>query len=338
MYKCLYYCLCLCWLWQSCTSSRLKRTHIRVLNAEQGQSVVVFDTTDHFFERITSLEMRVQTTRKDSTLSRPEEIRHFQAFLQADVQDFTEEEAKRANETAQKALKAVYKFVPKLQIPDTLQLVKTKGAYYGNSVYYTRHNCIIIPANQLIANYEDALMATLIHEIFHIYSRYNPEKRAALYELLGYKWVPQLELSPFLEKRVFRNPDATDIGYRIEVTLRKSGKKIWVIPAILSKYPDIQPMAQGFFEYLSFQLFEVVENAGKWRVVSPDIGYQPEDLDGFYEQIGRNTNYIIHPEEILADNFKILVLRKSNMAHVLDRVDAEGEKLLQKIAKIIQRP
>ena len=27
------------------------------------------------------------------------------------------------------------------------------------------------------------------------------------------------------------------------------------------------------------------------------------ELSGFVEQIGRNTGYIIHPEEILAENF-----------------------------------
>ena len=29
----------------------------------------------------------------------------------------------------------------------------------------------------------------------------------------------------------------------------------------------------------------------------------PEDLPDYHRRIGRNTNYIIHPDEILADNF-----------------------------------
>lgn len=31
-------------------------------------------------------------------------------------------------------------------------------------------------------------------------------------------------------------------------------------------------------------------------------------MTGFFEQVGRNTDYLIHPEEILADNFAILVV------------------------------
>ncbi len=38
-----------------------------------------------------------------------------------------------------------------------------------------------------------------------------------------------------------------------------------------------------------------------------------EQVSGFSEQVGRNTNYIIHPEEILADNFEFLLLGKSDL-------------------------
>jgi hypothetical protein len=36
-------------------------------------------------------------------------------------------------------------------------------------------------------------------------------------------------------------------------------------------------------------------------------------VSGFYEQVGRNTEYIIHPEEILADNFAMLVMGDQNV-------------------------
>jgi len=35
---------------------------------------------------------------------------------------------------------------------------------------------------------------------------------------------------------------------------------------------------------------------------------EAHETDGFYEQIGHNTKYIWHPEEILADNFVQLVM------------------------------
>ena len=40
------------------------------------------------------------------------------------------------------------------------------------------------------------------------------------------------------------------------------------------------------------------------RSGGPDeTGVAPQEFQGLYEQIGRNTVYLIHPEEILADNF-----------------------------------
>jgi hypothetical protein len=30
-------------------------------------------------------------------------------------------------------------------------------------------------------------------------------------------------------------------------------------------------------------------------------------VSGFFEQIGRNTRYIVHPEEIMADNFSLML-------------------------------
>ena len=37
------------------------------------------------------------------------------------------------------------------------------------------------------------------------------------------------------------------------------------------------------------------------------IMIKPEGAAGFFEQVGRTTGYLIHPEEILADNFELLV-------------------------------
>lgn len=39
----------------------------------------------------------------------------------------------------------------------------------------------------------------------------------------------------------------------------------------------------------------------------------PEEVSGFYEQVGRNTGYVIHPEEIIAENFALLVTGKRDL-------------------------
>jgi hypothetical protein len=74
-----------------------------------------------------------------------------------------------------------------------------------------------------------------------------------------------------------------------------------------------------FFEYLQFQFLVVERSGGSQNFKAVSDGSLPtlvgmEHVSGFMEQVGRNTDYIIHPEEILADNFALLVLSEQNVA------------------------
>jgi hypothetical protein len=65
-----------------------------------------------------------------------------------------------------------------------------------------------------------------------------------------------------------------------------------------------------FFNYMTFKLMVIEQQNGRWKPALQGAKLTllgPTDVTGFREQIGSNTNYIIHPEEILADNFVLLV-------------------------------
>ena len=55
--------------------------------------------------------------------------------------------------------------------------------------------------------------------------------------------------------------------------------------------------------------------------------YKEEELQDLYEQIGQNTDYTIHPEEILADNFSYLFLGVTEM---------ESPWIIEKMKKILK--
>ena len=88
-------------------------------------------------------------------------------------------------------------------------------------------------------------------------------------------------------------------------------------------------MARGgeLFAYLEFRLL-LVERSGDGTAVKPLYeGSEPRlvevrSVSGFFEQVGRNTQYVIHPEEILADNFAMLVLGDTNVPSpaILDKI------------------
>jgi hypothetical protein len=303
------------------TDSRLningkKRTHIHLLSQAQAAKAICLDTTDRFFELIQPLEMSIQLQLSDEeniiflASPRAEQILEYQDFIRKDAQDFSSEEQKLIDPIMQRALQLSYQIFPNLPLPDTIQLLKTKSKYYGESVYFTRENLIVIPAPQLYAGNEEKLLQVLIHEIFHVYSRRNPAARRALFARIGFTPIDSLQLSPFLAARILYNPDAVDCRYAI--TLHHGDSTILAVPIIYSRYAKYNPQAT-FFDHLHFQLFPIqaIDNqTNSYRIAVENTGIDPQDAPDFFTQIGKNTNYIIHPEEIIADNFKLLILEQ----------------------------
>ena len=62
-----------------------------------------------------------------------------------------------------------------------------------------------------------------------------------------------------------------------------------------------------------------------------------EEVENFFEQIGKNTNYIIHPDEVLADNFIFLSMWRAGEKTLteLDIKTAAGKQLLLDIEQIL---
>ena len=58
------------------------------------------------------------------------------------------------------------------------------------------------------------------------------------------------------------------------------------------------------------------------------IVFDPKKEPAFLKKIGENTNYIIHPDEILADNFVRLIMNDRGVA--TPRILEEMRKVLRK--------
>jgi hypothetical protein len=61
----------------------------------------------------------------------------------------------------------------------------------------------------------------------------------------------------------------------------------------------------------------VVDRQGdQWRPLEENgepVLLDADDIPTFFDKIGRNTRYIIHPEEVLAENFVLLVNNKTDV-------------------------
>jgi hypothetical protein len=213
------------------------------------------------------------------------------------------EPAPRARvEAALKALKPSLARL-KVPLPPTVMLINTTGQEEGQAEY-TRDDAIVLP-RPFLAGTDKNLEFVIAHELFHILSRRNPELREDLYEDIGFEPCT-VALPEALGTRKITNPDAPLTRHCIEVTWR--GDDYRALPVLYADAAAYDPARGGeFFEYLQFRLVldtskQAESPAGSARLVKLD-----GEIGRFYEQVGNNTTYVIHPEEILADNFAQVV-------------------------------
>jgi hypothetical protein len=275
--------------------------------SSKKEGAAILGRSDDFIKRLSEFDRasRMKTAGPVSTA-------RFLQFVQANVTDWTEPERSRL----EAAIAGIRPALDRLSLPWPRQvsLIKTTGAEEGQA-FYTRDTAIVFPEATLRATSDKELQRTVAHELFHILSRNNPSLREALYRAIGFEKCAEAELPQELRKRKITNPDAPKNDHSIQLEIQ--GKKLAAIPILFARIDHYDPAQGGeFFQYLDCQLLVPAREASN-RVVPLKEG------GGFFEQVGRNTNYVIHPEEILADNFALLVIGEAKVPspEVLQRIE-----------------
>lgn len=295
-----------------------KRPAISFASVDEGRRILT--TRDDFVARLSPFD-RAARVGTDRDVSEQEYLR----FVSANVLAWTPHD-KTVVEAAWSALG------PKLDelslpLPPVIDMIKTTGREEGGAEY-TRSNAIILPRETVDAGRPGSLEAILAHELFHVLSRYNPQLRDQLYEVIGFQPCGEVPFPAELASRKITNPDAPRNDHCIH--LQTSGGAIWTVPILFSRTPRYDAAQGGpFFRYIEFKLLVVQRRGSSPNAPATYDAAHPtllgvDQVSGFYEQVGRNTDYIIHPEEILADNFRLLLLDRANARSpdVLDRLSA----------------
>jgi len=321
---------------------RLDAKHIvYLLDSTAASHAITYDKRDGYFEKVTLVEMSIQMRKElAATDTREKWLPGYIEFLKSDVADYSHAESKFTAEVIEKVFKTSQSFAPGV-FPDTLLLIKTKGRHYGDGVWYTRENCIVIPANELGSRKTNPFTTTMYHELFHVYSRLQPKKSAQLYQLIGFEAIgyQNLRMPPQLSERILHNPDGVDFAQKI--TLKQSdGTVKQAVPVIYANKTGYRSGINEFFGYVEFNLFEINQNADStWQILTKEDGFTSTlSLDSqpdFFAQIRDNTGYIIHPDEVLADNFSFVMVRQKSPA-MTEKFSAAGKQLLTEIEKVLK--
>jgi hypothetical protein len=260
--------------------------------ATLAEAQKILSTRDAFVERMSPFD-RAARMKTDRDISETQYLE----FAAAAALEWTPEETRKVQAAFDKLRPAIAQL--SLPLPARINVIKTSGLEEGNAAY-TRQNAIILPKDT-IASPEGDLQRLLAHESFHIASRQRPKLAQALYATIGFRPCGEAKFPPELAPRKITNPDAPRNDYCIGLTLGQ--ERVVAVPILLARTAKYDVSRGGeFFNYLQLAFLLVERGEREPRVVGL------RELTGFFEQVGQNTDYIIHPEEILADNFTLLVL------------------------------
>jgi len=190
---------------------------VHLLDSIQAAQQLQTDKKEGFFEKISPLDIRLQMgISLDSTIAAPVLQKNYLSFLARQAMPLKATDRALLKATFEQAYALCDSLSPGL-LPDTVLLGKMETDIFGPSVYFTRERAVFIPKNELYEG-NRALLPVMLHELFHLISRYNPALRSKLYALIGFQKLdaPLHFPAPLLERRLL-NPDGIDHNYAIEL-------------------------------------------------------------------------------------------------------------------------
>ena len=250
---------------------------VRFASVEEGAEIL--GRKDEFIQRLSAFD-RAARMKTERSISEVE----FLKFVKGNVLAWNKSEKAKIEE-AIASIRPALDALP-LSLPKIVNLVKTSGAEEGQA-FYTRDTAIVMPQKETDKADSGLLKKTIAHELFHILSRGNPALREKLYESIGFTKCGEVEFPSELRSRKITNPDAPRNDHAIGVRIR--GEEVRAVPILFSKAAKYDVNSDGeFFNYLQLRFVQVPGMATAQPVLAA-----PEEISGFFEQVGRNTNYFI---------------------------------------------
>ena len=277
--------------------------------ATQQESATLLQTRDRFVTAMSPFDRQARLR-----VSREVSEKEYLQFSSSQAIEWEAEQVARLT----KVINQIEQRLATLQLPfpKRIMLVRTTGQEEGGAAY-CRGNGIILPQGKPGPD-DAAAERLLLHELFHILSSHQRDLRHRLYELIGFRPCQEIQLPGDLRNQKITNPDGPRIAYYIE--LEDQNQKFPVVPVLYSSVARFPEGAKNFFQVMQFKLMRVERVGDGWRAdlnegkpIFLEVNQRQMQPASLFAQIGKNTRYIIHPDEILADNFVHLVLDKKDL-------------------------
>lgn len=284
-----------------------------IILASQSSASRLLSAPDEFYSQFDLDDLDVRT--KSAGITDIEDKSGFFKFCSQQALNFSDAEADLIRWSLVRIENELSAAQIRLLLPETIVVSKTTGLEEFDNPY-TRGNFIVIPQSGLEDTTPERLGRTLAHELFHIMSRFidakDSQKKDELYRVIGFEKIADSDIdrSALLPATFITNPDAPTLRYALQI--QNDAKNVWGTTFF---YLDRNWSAEDPFSSLRTVFCELSNTHGQMKVAvgaqgAPlcssldDDSSEPQE---FWDQVGKNTSYNIHPEEILAENFSFLL-------------------------------
>lgn len=278
-------------------SLEAQAVEFKFADAEKAKEILL--SQDQYFNSLSPAEIAIRTGSETADKTAAD----LKAQYEANITDWAPEDIAQFEAIIAENQASIDRIAHLL--PDTIYFIRGNNKLEGG-LPHTQGNAIIIQDNV------EALSASLFfHETFHVLTRHNADKHADLYGLLGFK-ACELDEPASMAATHLTNPDEPPV-LDYYVTLPSEDGEIQIMPYLYAAFPAFNPEVEGGFPgHFGFGLMQLEVNGGACAPMFNEEGspvlLNPGETPAFFEAIGRNTGYIIHVEETLADNFTFLLL------------------------------
>lgn len=288
------------WLTQNCI----------VILADEVQGKLLISQNDYYSENLGEFDLRSKI--RVSNLE--EETPTIQDYLNnsaSNVKNWSDSDKKKLRDAIEFTSGQITKLQVVLPLPDTVFIIRTTGKEEGGASGYTRNNLIILTDNG-VSSSTDRVTSLFIHELFHVISRTDEVLREKIYSVLGFVKCNDVELPEDIFNRKISNPDAPYFDYYAELE-KEDGTRF---EGVMIIYSDRDYKGGSFFEYLKTGFLKVEGDLNNKKVVTlngKSVIVPFDDVTNFFDLVGNNTNYIINPEEVAADNFVFMIRKRKDL-------------------------
>ncbi len=282
----------------------------------EGQKRIAANT--QYYNRLTQNDIEWRMKKTGATVD------ELKAFAQTCVRDFTDEEKTIVASGMAFIEGKLHAMGATLPFPkEDIAFIKTTAEEEGGAGGYTLMTDIFLDEKvlQLGTTNPNFFCEILAHELFHCLTRNSFEFRRQMYRLIGFTVTgTDYVFSPAIQDKILNNPDVDHIDNYAEFTINGVKYNCALMPFFTKTWAEASAEYGDKASFFGFNQTVLVP------VDKLDTYYTTDEATDFWKVIGENTDYVLAPEECLAENFSFAVV---------DGLDGKTYKTPQLISDMI---